>query len=182
MSTSAAVPPAPPTRQDVIEVLATVIDPELGSDIVSLGMVPDVVVDADGTVHVTVKLTIGGCPLRADIKREVEQRVGVHPGVSDVRIEWGEMTADERTEVMLKARWNARQHAGDTQVPATTRVLAVASGKGGVGKSSVTVNLAVALARQGRTVGVLDADIWGFSVPRLLGMSERMEAERVAGH
>ena len=82
---------------------------------------------------------------------------------------------------MLKARWNARQQAGDTQVPASTRVLAIASGKGGVGKSSVTVNLAVALARQGRTVGVLDADIWGFSVPRLLGMSERMEAQRVEG-
>ena len=132
-------------------------------------------------VHVTVKLTIGGCPLRADIKRDIEQRVGVHPGVSDVRIDWGEMTPDERSEVMIKARWNARQQAGDTQVPASTRVLAIASGKGGVGKSSVTVNLAVALARQGRTVGVLDADIWGFSVPRLLGMTERMEAARVDG-
>ena len=91
------------------------------------------------------------------------------------------MTPDERTEVMLKARWNARQQAGDTQVPASTRILAIASGKGGVGKSSVTVNLAVALARQGRTVGVLDADIWGFSVPRLLGITERMEAQRVEG-
>ena len=107
--------------------------------------------------------------------------MGVHPGVSDVRITWGEMNAEERTEVMLKARWNARQQAGDTQVPASTRVLAIASGKGGVGKSSVTVNLAVALAAQGRTVGVLDADIWGFSVPRLLGISERMEANRVEG-
>ena len=79
---------------------------------------------------------------------------------------------------MLKARWNARQNAGDTQIPASTRVLAIASGKGGVGKSSVTVNLAVALAKQGRTVGVLDADIWGFSIPRLLGMSERLEATK----
>ena len=93
-----------------------------------------------------------------------------------MRIAWGEMTPDERSDVMLKARWNARQHAGETQVPASTRVLAIASGKGGVGKSSVTVNLAVALARQGRTVGVLDADIWGFSIPRLLGMTERLEA------
>jgi ATP-binding protein involved in chromosome partitioning len=82
---------------------------------------------------------------------------------------------------MLKARWNARENAAETQVPTSTRIIAIASGKGGVGKSSVTVNLAVALARQGRTVGVLDADIWGFSVPRLLGMSERMEAERVPG-
>ena len=168
----------PPTRDEVLTVLATVIDPELGADIVSLGMVPSVAVADDGLVTVTVKLTIGGCPLRADIKREIETRVGVHPGVRDVHISWGEMTPEERTDVMLKARWNARQHAGDTQVPTSTRVLAIASGKGGVGKSSVTVNLAVALARQGRTVGVLDADIWGFSVPRLLGMSERLEAAK----
>src|SRR5215218_5044920 len=171
----------PPTRDDVVAVLEGVIDPELGSDIVSLGMVPAVAVEADGVVHVTVKLTIGGCPLRADIKREIEERVGIHPGVADVRIEWGEMTPAERSEVMLKARWNARSELADTQIPATTRILAIASGKGGVGKSSLTVNLAVALARTGRTVGVLDADIWGFSVPRLLGITERMQAERVAG-
>jgi ATP-binding protein involved in chromosome partitioning len=162
-------------------VLESIVDPELGADIVSLGMVPAVAVADDGAVHVTVKLTIGGCPLRADIKREIETRLGIHPGVTDVRIEWGEMTPDERSETMLKARWHARQRAGDTQVPASARVLAIASGKGGVGKSSVTVNLAVALARQGRTVGVLDADIWGFSVPRLLGITERMEAQRVEG-
>ena len=173
---------APPTRDDVLEVLSSVVDPELGSDIVSLGMVPAVRVGDDGVVHVTVKLTIGGCPLRADIKREIEQRVGIHPGVADVRIEWGEMTPAERSETMLKARWNARQQAGETRVPASTRTLAVASGKGGVGKSSVTVNLAVTLARQGRTVGVLDADIWGFSVPRLLGITDRMEAQRIDGH
>jgi ATP-binding protein involved in chromosome partitioning len=174
--------PAPaPTRDEVMSVLASVIDPELGSDIVSLGMVPGVSVDTAGAVLVTVKLTIGGCPLRADIKREIETRVGVHPGVTDVRIDWGEMTPEERSGVMLKARWNARQNATDTQVPTNTRIFAIASGKGGVGKSSVTVNLAVALAGQGRTVGVLDADIWGFSVPRLLGMSERMEAKQLPG-
>ena len=165
-----------PSRDEVLDVLRTVVDPELGADIVTLGMVPAVAVGDDGVVTVTIKLTIGGCPMRADIKREVESRLGIHPGITDVRIAWGEMTADERSDVMLKARWNARQHAGDTQVPASTRVLAIASGKGGVGKSSVTVNLAVALARQGRTVGVLDADIWGFSIPRLLGMTERLEA------
>jgi ATP-binding protein involved in chromosome partitioning len=175
------MPVPPPSREDVVAVLEGVIDPELGADIVSLGMVPAVAVDATGVVHVTVKLTIGGCPLRADIKREIETRVGIHPGVSDVRIEWGEMTPDERSDTMLKARWNARAQVGDTQIPASTRILAIASGKGGVGKSSVTVNLAVALARQGRTVGVLDADIWGFSVPRLLGITERMEAQRVEG-
>jgi len=162
-------------------VLGNVIDPELGDDIVSLGMVPDVTVDADGHVIVGIKLTIGGCPLRADIKREVETRVGLHPGVVDVRIEWGEMTADERAEVMSKARWKAREMAPDTQIPLRCQVLAIASGKGGVGKSSVTVNLATALAALGHTVGVLDADIWGFSIPRLLGMSDRMEAEHVEG-
>jgi ATP-binding protein involved in chromosome partitioning len=175
------MPVPPPSRDDVVAVLEGVIDPELGSDIVTLGMVPAVEVDDAGVVRVRVKLTIGGCPLRADIKREIEQRVGIHPGVTDVRIDWGEMTPEERSEVMLKARWTARAEAGDTQIPATTRILAIASGKGGVGKSSVTVNLAVALARQGRTVGVLDADIWGFSVPRLLGITERMEAQRPEG-
>ena len=175
------VTPSPPSRDDVLAALGSVIDPELGADIVSLGMVPHVDVAADGLVTVGIKLTIGGCPLRADIKREVTERVGLHPGVRDVRIDWGEMTPEERSEVMSKARWNARSNAPDTQIPATCQVLAISSGKGGVGKSSVTVNLATALAAQGHTVGVLDADIWGFSVPRLLGISERMEAERVEG-
>jgi len=91
------------------------------------------------------------------------------------------MNSDERTEVMLRARWHAREQAPDTEVPLSCHVLAIASGKGGVGKSSVTVNLAAALAAMGNVVGVLDADIWGFSVPRLLGISERMEALRVDG-
>ncbi len=162
-------------------VLGNVIDPELGADIVSLGMVPDVLVGDDGVVRVGIKLTIGGCPLRADIKKEVEDRVGLHPGVTDVKIDWGEMNSEERSEVMTKARWNARKHAPNTEIPISCQVLAIASGKGGVGKSSVTVNLAAALAASGHTVGVLDADIWGFSVPRLLGMSDRMEAERIEG-
>jgi ATP-binding protein involved in chromosome partitioning len=170
---------APPTRDEVIAVLGNVIDPELGADIVSLGMVPDVTVTTDGAVLVSIKLTIGGCPLRADIKREVEDRVGLHPGVAEVRIDWGEMTPDERADVMSRARWHARDLAPDTEIPLSCQVLAIASGKGGVGKSSVTVNVATALAARGHTVGVLDADIWGFSVPRLLGIAERMEAERV---
>ncbi len=173
--------PLPPTAEELMGVLGSVIDPELGADIVSLGMVPDVNVSADGRVTVDVKLTIKGCPLRAEIKQEIEDRVSLHPGVSEVNINWGEMNADERADVMTKARWNARQTAPDTEVPADCRVLAIASGKGGVGKSSVTVNLAAALADRGFTVGVLDADIWGFSVPRLLGISDRMEAESVEG-
>jgi ATP-binding protein involved in chromosome partitioning len=165
----------------VIEVLGSVIDPELGADIVSLGMVPSVDVSDDGVVTVEIKLTISGCPMRAEIKKEVEERVALHPGVAAVSITWGEMTPDERSEVMTKARWNARQNAPDTEVPSSCHVLAIASGKGGVGKSSVTVNLAAALAAAGHVVGVLDADIWGFSVPRLLGIDERMEAAHVDG-
>ena len=164
-----------------MEVLGSVIDPELGADIVTLGMVPRAEVGADGVVTVEVKLTIKGCPLRAEIKREIESRLTLHPGVTAVSIVWGEMDADERSAVMTKARWNARENAPDTEVPASCRVLAIASGKGGVGKSSVTVNLAAALAATGFTVGVLDADIWGFSVPRLLGISDRMEAHQLDG-
>src|SRR5687768_1192050 len=144
-------------------------------------MVPRVQVADDGHVTVGVKLTIGGCPLRAQIKNDVESRVAVHPGVTGVSIDWGEMTPEERTDVMLKARWNARENAPDTEIPMSCRILAVASGKGGVGKSSVTVNLAAAVAAQGFTVGILDADIWGFSVPRLLGISERLEAQPIEG-
>ncbi|NCW49343.1 MAG: MRP family ATP-binding protein, partial [Actinobacteria bacterium] len=169
-----------PTTDEVFAALRTVIDPELHVDIVSLGMVPGVTID-EGTVTVSVKLTIGGCPLRAEIKREIQDRVGVHPGVDEVRIDWGEMTPEERSEVMGRARRAAQESAPETAVPSSCRVIAVASGKGGVGKSSVTVNLAAGLAARGLTVGVLDADIWGFSVPRLLGMSERMEASEVDG-
>ncbi len=170
-----------PTVDQVMDVLGSVIDPELGADIVTLGMVPTVRIAPDGDVTVVVKLTIRGCPLRAEIKKEIESRLLVHPGVTDVTIEWGEMDADERSAVMTKARWNARGNAPDTQIPMSCRVLAIASGKGGVGKSSVTVNLASALAATGLTVGVLDADIWGFSVPRLLGIGDRMEAVQVDG-
>ncbi|MGA1344831.1 MAG: Mrp/NBP35 family ATP-binding protein [Ilumatobacteraceae bacterium] len=172
---------APPDEATVMEALRSVIDPELGSDVVSLGMIPSVAVAPDGTVTVAVKLTIGGCPLRAEIKREIEQRVGVHPGVTKVRIDWGEMTSEERSKVMETARWNARERAPETAIDQRTRILAIASGKGGVGKSSITVNLAAGLAEAGHRVGVLDADIWGFSVPRLLGLSDRLEATEVDG-
>ncbi|NBX12241.1 MAG: MRP family ATP-binding protein [Acidimicrobiia bacterium] len=171
----------PPSADDVRNLLRAVIDPELGANIVDLGMATDVAVSADGVVAIGVKLTIKGCPLRAQIKNDIESRLETHPGVSKVKIEWGEMTSDERSAVMTKARWNARENATDTAVPVTARVLAIASGKGGVGKSSVTANLAVALAAQGRTVGVLDADIWGFSMPRMLGMADRLAARKVEG-
>jgi ATP-binding protein involved in chromosome partitioning len=171
---------SPPTSEEVTNLLRSVIDPELGSDVVDLGMASDVSVSPDGLVTITMKLTIAGCPLRAQIKRDVETRIATHPGVSKVKIEWGEMNADERSAAMSKARWNARASDGATRIPTSTRILAIASGKGGVGKSSVTVNLAVALAARGLTVGVLDADIWGFSIPRMLGMPDRLEAEKSA--
>ena len=167
-----------PTNEQITELLRAVVDPELGSDIVELGMATCRSISDDGFVVIDVKLTIGGCPLRAQIKKDIETRVATHPGVRGVKIEWGEMTSDERSAAMAKARWNARENAPDTEVPVTTRVLAISSGKGGVGKSSVTVNLAAALAAEGHVVGVLDADIWGFSVPRMLGIDQRLEAER----
>jgi ATP-binding protein involved in chromosome partitioning len=157
-----------------------VIDPELGDNVVDLGMVGDITV-VDGVVSIGFKLTIRGCPLRSQIKNDIESRLLVHPSVDKVNIDWGEMTAQERSEVMTRARWNAREQAGDTAVPPFTRVIAVASGKGGVGKSSVTVNLAAAIAAAGKTVGVLDADIWGFSIPRMLGMPDRLEARSIEG-
>jgi len=171
----------PPTPAEVTNLLRAVIDPELGDNIVDLGMATGVTVSSEGLVTIGVKLTIKGCPLRVQIKNDVESRVTTHPGVTKVKIEWGEMDSDERTAVMTRARWNAKENAPTTQIPLNTRILAIASGKGGVGKSSVTVNLAAALANQGHTVGVLDADIWGFSVPRMLNMSDRLEAKLVAG-
>ena len=172
---------APPSVAEVTLRLKAVMDPELGDNIVDLGMAAVDSISADGVVAIAMKLTIKGCPLRVQIKKDIESRLETHPGVSKVTIDWGEMTADERTAVMTRARWNAREQAPDTQIPLITRILAIASGKGGVGKSSVTVNLAAALASVGHTVGVLDADIWGFSIPRMLGISDRLEARRIDG-
>lgn len=172
---------APPSVAEVTLRLKAVMDPELGDNIVDLGMAAVDSISADGVVAIAMKLTIKGCPLRVQIKKDIESRLETHPGVTKVTIDWGEMTADERTAVMTRARWNAREQAPDTQIPLNTRILAIASGKGGVGKSSVTVNLAAALASVGHTVGVLDADIWGFSIPRMLGISDRLEARRIDG-
>jgi len=163
-----------PTPDDVRGVLAGVIDPELHASIVDLGMVEDARVADDGLVTVKVVLTTAGCPLRAQIKRDVQSKVLGLPGVTEVKVEYGEMNQEQKSAAMQRARFNAREQAAPTEVPSTTRVLAIASGKGGVGKSSVTVNLAAALAARGFTVGVLDADIWGFSVPRMLGVDGRL--------
>ena len=170
-----------PTPEDVVAVLRGVIDPELGSDIVELGMAKGARVEDDGNVVVTIALTTAGCPLRAQIQRDVRARVGSLPGVTHVKLDWTEMTQEEKTSAMAKARWNVAQRPEDTTLAPTTKVVLVASGKGGVGKSSVTVNLAAALAATGLTIGVLDADIWGFSVPRMLGIDGRLAGEERGG-
>ncbi len=173
MTTDAA---AAPTPDDVMQVLRGVIDPELNLDIVSLGMAKGAKVDGN-VVTITIALTTMGCPLRAQIKSDASARIASLPGVSDVVIDWTELSADEKARTMDRARKNAVDSAGDTAIAATTRVLAISSGKGGVGKSSVTVNLAAALAMRGLNVGIIDADIWGFSVPRMLGIEGRLDAD-----
>ncbi len=164
-----------PTDEDVIAILRGVIDPELGSDIVELGMVRSATINSGGIVAITIALTTAGCPLKGQIKKDVEARVGSLPGVTKTTITWEEMTAEEKTACMAKARWNARGTMSSTISP-TTKVVAIASGKGGVGKSSLTVNLAAALAQRGMTIGVLDADIGGFSIPRMLDMDGPLAA------
>jgi ATP-binding protein involved in chromosome partitioning len=166
--------PDRPTPEEVWRMLEAVIDPELHSSIVDLGMVRDVAVDQEGAVSVEIALTIAACPLRGQIEGDVESRLRGLPGVTGVEIRTGAMTAPERAALMARARKKAAERAPETEIPLTTRILAVASGKGGVGKSSVTVNLAAALAARGHIIGVLDADIWGFSVPRMLGVSGRL--------
>jgi ATP-binding protein involved in chromosome partitioning len=165
-----------PDVEAVRAILAGVRDPELGASIVDLGMLRDVQVSPDGDVRVQVALTTAGCPLRGQIKADVISKVHGLAGVRDVTVDYAEMTQAERSAVMQRARLEAAKRAPDTEISATTRVIAVASGKGGVGKSSVTVNLATALAAEGHAVGVLDADIWGFSIPRMLGVSGRLGA------
>ena len=152
------------------------MDPELGDNIVDLGMLRRVDV-ADGTATVEVALTIAGCPLRDQLRSDVERHALGVPGISSVDVVVGVMEPAERSALMDRARRSAQDRAVAIDIPATARVLAVASGKGGVGKSSVTVNLASALAARGLVVGVLDADVWGHSVPRLLGLDGELAAE-----
>ncbi len=166
-----------PTADDIRGSLAAVIDPELGSNIVELGMVRGVTVDDAGNVDISIVLTTARCPLRGQIKKDIDRRIDSLPGVASTHITWEEMDADERKAAMDLARYNMSQRTEQSSLAPTTQVILVASGKGGVGKSSVTVNLAVALAQRGLKVGVLDADIWGFSVPRMIGVSGRLQAE-----
>ncbi len=158
------------TITDLEAALRGVVDPELGADVVALGMVQGLDL-ADGRATVHLALTMAACPLRRQIEDDVVRKLSALPGISAVEVAVSAMTPEQRSALMGAARRKARERAAATMVNPLTRVIAVGSGKGGVGKSSLSVNLAVALALSGRRIGLLDADIWGFSVPRLLGLT-----------
>ncbi len=155
------------SRDSVITVLRGVLDPELHRSIVDLGMVGDVTVDG-ARVTITIKLTVAGCPLKAEIQNRVSSAVGGLAGVDVVHVTLDTMTDDERHE-MRGSITGVGERSSPFTAEARTHVILVASGKGGVGKSSVTANLAAALAAQGHTVGLLDADVYGYSIPRMMG-------------
>lgn len=173
----------PVSEAQVIEALRPVEDPELHRSIVDLGMVKEIVIDG-AHVQVGIALTIAGCPLRAEIDTRVSTAVRALPEVDAVGITFGVMTDEERTALKERLHGNpsatagsqpAHGHAEGRVIPfadpsSKTRVLLIASGKGGVGKSSVTTNLSIALANRGAKVAVVDADVWGFSIPRMLGI------------
>ncbi|MDT4911072.1 MAG: ATP-binding protein involved in chromosome partitioning, partial [Pseudonocardiales bacterium] len=147
-------------------------DPEIRKPITELGMVESITIAAGGSVAVGVLLTVAGCPMKAELSRSVTEAVSRVPGVTTVDVRLGVMSDAQRTELRTTLRGDAPANEIPFAQPGSrTRVYAVASGKGGVGKSSVTVNLAAALAQKGLSVGVLDADIYGFSVPRMLGVT-----------
>ena len=159
------------TEEKVREALHGVLDPEIGKPIDELGMLKGVALEPDGTVRVHVLLTIAGCPLKDRINADVTAAVAPLEGVTGVEVILGTMTGDQR-EGMVQQLRGGDSHAQPTFfTEGSTETIAVASGKGGVGKSSVTANLAVAMAAEGHRVGVLDADVWGFSIPRMLGVA-----------
>ncbi len=153
--------------------LATVNDPEIKRPITELGMVESVSVDDAGVVHAKVLLTVAGCPLKDTINRDVTAALDQVDGVTGVDLELGVMTAEQRAEMRSSLTGGAAAREIPFAKPGSlTKVFAIASGKGGVGKSSVTVNLAVAMARQGLKVGLVDADVYGHSVPAMLGVAD----------
>ncbi len=159
-----------PTRDEIFAALALVIDPELRKPVTELDMVRAIRIDG-ADVAVTIALTVVGCPLRSSFEEQVARHVGTLPSVASVSLHFDVMTPDERAALTTKLRGGAEPKG--VQLPAATRVIAVASGKGGVGKSSLAVNLAAAFASFGHEVGVLDADIYGHSIPHMLGIHQK---------
>jgi len=163
-----------PSQDALLAALSKVIDPEIRKPITELGMVESVDVDESGRATVTVLLTISGCPLKETLTRDTTAALLAVEGVTSVDVTLGVMSDEQRA----KLKTNLRGESTEREIPfaqpgSLTRVYCVASGKGGVGKSSVTVNLAAAMAQSGLSVGVVDADIYGFSVPRMLGTERR---------
>lgn len=160
------------TKEQVIDALRDVMDPELHRSIVELNMVKDVAI-RDGTVRVDALLTISGCPLRETIIDSIKSKVAALPGVEQVDVQLGVMTQEQRQALIAHLRPGPQRQSPLLSPTSRTRIISIASGKGGVGKSTVTANLAIAMARRGRTVGVVDADVYGFSIPRMMGISGR---------
>jgi ATP-binding protein involved in chromosome partitioning len=163
------------TQEQVTAALATVIDPEIRRPITDLDMVKSIDIAPDGVVRVGVYLTVSGCPMKDTITRDVKTSVAKVAGVTDVQVELDVMSTEQRKVLQTKLRGDRgpEKEIPFNQPGSLTRVFAVASGKGGVGKSSVTVNLAASMAASGLKVGIVDADIYGHSIPRMLGASER---------
>ncbi|HRB99466.1 MAG TPA: P-loop NTPase [Dermatophilaceae bacterium] len=161
-----------PTRESLLAALATVNDPEIRKPITELGMVEDVLTTEDGQVLAKILLTVASCPLKEPLTKDVTSALSRVDGVTGVRVELGVMTDEQRAALKTQLRGGVAEREIPFAKPGSlTRVYAIASGKGGVGKSSVTANLAAALAVQGLRVGVLDADVYGFSMPRMLGVT-----------
>ncbi len=160
------------SRDAVLSALEGVIDPELKRSVVELDMVRDVRVDG-GDVSVTIALTVPGCPLRASFEEQVEEALRPVEGIRSVVLGFDVLTAEERQALTAKLRGDVAERTPGVSVDAGTRVIAVASGKGGVGKSSLTANLAAAFSQLGHATGVLDADVYGYSIPTMLGISQR---------
>jgi ATP-binding protein involved in chromosome partitioning len=161
-----------PSRDAILKALENVIDPELRRPVTELDMVRDVEIDG-GSVSVTIALTVAGCPLRDSFQTQVVEHVGKVPGVARVRLGFDVMSSEEKAALTTKLRGGVEQRSKGISVDRNTRVLAVASGKGGVGKSSLTVNLAAAFSQLGHRTGVLDADVYGHSIPHMLGITQR---------